>query len=384
MVKNVFQMQIALGTIQSLIFGLVFMLNGKKNRALIILGAFLVIYVGTAIQWILSINITPFLPRLKYLPIVFSYCIVLLFFIYTKNITGGANKKDFYHLIPALIEFLVELFFLLFPSFGNTYYSKKNTIILLIFNVLLPPIYNISYAIFAIFYIKKQQKSIPDFFTDIERKRLNWLITTCFIFILDYSFELLFSIVQLNSHWDSYVYLLEAFFLGFVVYWVSIYGIVQKVLLIEDIVVKNGSDKDDLDAKNLIDGKVNFAKNDKTNPETSENFEKIIAFFKDTKIYTNKEVNLFMVSDLLQIPYKEVSRLINTHGQKNFNQFVNSFRIQEAKRLLDDAEFEKYNFSGIADAVGFNSRSSFFTNFKQIEGVTPLEYKKSAERREIN
>jgi len=186
-------------------------------------------------------------------------------------------------------------------------------------------------------------------------------------------------VVQLNTEWDSFIYLLEAFFMGFIVYWVSIYGIVQKVLLLDDTVVKDSLDNDDLNAENLMDGKVNLARNDKPNPETSENFEKIIAFFKDTKIYTNKEVNLFMVSDMLQIPYKEVSRLINTYGQKNFNQFVNSFRIQEAKRLLEDADFEKYNFSGIADAVGFNSRSSFFTNFKQIEGITPLDYKRSLE-----
>ncbi len=380
MVENIFQMLIALGTIQAIIFGLVFMLNGKKNRSLVILGFFLLIYVGTSIQWILRINIVAFLPQLKYLPITFSYCIAPLFFIYAKSVIGGWNKKDFYHLVPALLEFFLELFFFLFPSFGDRFYAESNKPVLLIYSILLPPMYNISYAVLAIRYIRKQQKLIPDFFTDVERKRVSWLITTCFIFIFDYSFELLFSMVQLNTQWDSVVYLLEAFFLGFIVYWVSIYGIVQKVLLIEDIVVKNRLAKDDLNAKNLIDGKVNLAKIGMPNPETSENFEKIIAFFKDTKIYTNKEVNLFMVSDLLQIPYKEVSKLINTYGQKNFNQFVNSFRIQEAKRLLDDADFEKYNFSGIADAVGFNSRSSFFTNFKQIEGITPLDYKRSLAR----
>lgn len=379
MLKHIFQTLIALATIQAIIFGLVFILNGKKNRSLVILGFFLVIYVSTGIEWILTLDIVAFLPQLKYLPITFSYCIVPLFYIYVKNIIRGWDKKDFYHLIPALLHFFLELFLFLFPNFGDRFYAESNRTVLVIFVLLLPPIYNIGYAIFTIRYIRIQQKLIPDFFTDIEIKRVNWLITTCFIFIFDYLFEFLFSVVQLNTEWDSFIYLLEAFFMGFIVYWVSIYGIVQKVLLLDDTVVKDSLDNDDLNAENLMDGKVNLARNDKPNPETSENFEKIIAFFKDTKIYTNKEINLFMVSDMLQIPYKEVSRLINTYGQKNFNQFVNSFRIQEAKRLLEDADFEKYNFSGIADAVGFNSRSSFFTNFKQIEGITPLDYKRSLE-----
>ncbi len=72
-----------------------------------------------------------------------------------------------------------------------------------------------------------------------------------------------------------------------------------------------------------------------------------------------------------------MSWLINTHSQKNFNRFVNEFRIEEAKRLLSDPEFDNLNFSGIAEEIGFNSRSSFFTNFKIIEGITPLEFKKS-------
>lgn len=382
MLEHILQILIALGTIQAIIFGLVFILNGKKNKSLVILGFFLVIYVSTSIQWILNANIPSFFPQLKYLPIVFSYCIVPLFFIYIKSVISGANKKDFYHLVPALLEFFLGLLFFMFPSFGDRFYAESNKIVLLLFSILLPPIYNISYAIFAIRYIRKQQQLIPDFFTDIEKKRANWLILTCFIFIFDYSVELLSSIVLLSTKLDLYMYLLEVVFSGFIVYWVSIYGLTQKVLLIEDIVNKNSVAKNNLDAENLITGNENLVEKDKPNPETSENFEKIITFFVETKIYTNKEVNLFMVSGLLQIPYKELSRLINTYGQKNFNQFVNAFRIQEAKRLLDDADFDKFNFSGIAEAVGFNSRSSFFTNFKQIEGITPLEYKKSLGHRE--
>jgi AraC-like DNA-binding protein len=382
MIESIFKTITALVTIQALIFGLVFILNSKKSKPLVLLGIFLFIYSGTSITWMLKTNFPSFFTSIKYIPIVFSYSIMPLFYIYVKSVINRFDKKDFFHIIPAIIEFLLGLVLFIFPNTGDAFYSVDNKQFLLIYMVFIPPLYNMIYAIITIKYVVKQQKLIPNYFTDIEKKRVNWLIITCLIFITEYLLEIISSVVQLNTKIDTLMYVFQVFSSGFIVYWISIYGLTQKVLSIEDFVNKNGEVKNKLDAENLITENENLVEKDKPNPETSENFEKIITFFVETKIYTNKDVNLFMVSGLLQIPYKELSRMINTYGQKNFNQFVNTFRIQEAKRMLDDADFDKFNFSGIAEAVGFNSRSSFFTNFKQIEGITPLEYKRSLEHRE--
>ena len=105
-------------------------------------------------------------------------------------------------------------------------------------------------------------------------------------------------------------------------------------------------------------------------------FNTIIQFFRETKIYRNKEISLYMVSELLPYNYREVSKLINVKGNKNFNQFVNDFRVEEAQKLLLNKDFEKFTISAIGEQVGFNSRASFFGAFKSITGYTPLEYKK--------
>jgi AraC-like DNA-binding protein len=77
------------------------------------------------------------------------------------------------------------------------------------------------------------------------------------------------------------------------------------------------------------------------------------------------------------MPYREVSNVINKFANKNFNLFLNEFRIDEAKRLINNDSSDKFNLTWIAEEVGFNSRSSFFAAFKTISGTTPDKYKKS-------
>ena len=62
---------------------------------------------------------------------------------------------------------------------------------------------------------------------------------------------------------------------------------------------------------------------------------------------------------------------------QNFFDFINGYRIKEAKRLLVDPKGELLTILAIAEEVGFNSKSSFNTAFKKITGMTPTEYKKS-------
>ena len=59
----------------------------------------------------------------------------------------------------------------------------------------------------------------------------------------------------------------------------------------------------------------------------------------------------------------------------NFNEFVNHYRINEAKRLIQDSENELYTLDYIAEKSGFGSINSFSRVFKAFEGVTPGKYR---------
>ncbi len=72
-----------------------------------------------------------------------------------------------------------------------------------------------------------------------------------------------------------------------------------------------------------------------------------------------------------------MSQTINSKRNLNFNDFINSFRIEEAKKRMADREFRNLTFEAIGKSVGFNSRTSFISAFKKFTSCTPSEYKKA-------
>ena len=93
------------------------------------------------------------------------------------------------------------------------------------------------------------------------------------------------------------------------------------------------------------------------------------------KIWDNDKLTLGDTALKLGITQHQLSQLLNERLSMNFNTYVNSFRIEEAKRLLIDKPDKTVLF--IAYEVGFNSKSSFYESFTRIAGITPLEFRKN-------
>ncbi len=104
--------------------------------------------------------------------------------------------------------------------------------------------------------------------------------------------------------------------------------------------------------------------------------EKIINLFEVGKTYKDPKITLQQVADKLKIPKEHISQLINSEFGQNFNDFVNTYRVNEAKEMLAKNGDLKMQILEIAYEVGFNSKSSFNTAFKKFTGLTPSEFKK--------
>lgn len=100
-------------------------------------------------------------------------------------------------------------------------------------------------------------------------------------------------------------------------------------------------------------------------------------FMQDQKPYLDYALSLEKLASLLDMEDKELSLLINHHLGKHFFDFVNAYRIADAKALLTDPSKQKTTVLEILYAVGFNSKSSFYTAFKKETGVTPVKYRQS-------
>jgi AraC-like DNA-binding protein len=65
---------------------------------------------------------------------------------------------------------------------------------------------------------------------------------------------------------------------------------------------------------------------------------------------------------------------------KSFFDFVNEYRVQEAKKLLSSPQYGHYSVYGIALDAGFNSKSAFYAAFGKYAGMSPSEFRKQQQR----
>jgi AraC-like DNA-binding protein len=89
-------------------------------------------------------------------------------------------------------------------------------------------------------------------------------------------------------------------------------------------------------------------------------------------------INLERFSEQIGLKPRDTSVVINSHYKTTFLEFINYYRVEEAKRLLSSPEFKDEAIQTIIDKSGFNSSSAFHRFFKRIVGITPTEFRRLA------
>lgn len=84
------------------------------------------------------------------------------------------------------------------------------------------------------------------------------------------------------------------------------------------------------------------------------------------------------LADILQVKEYRLRKTINTHlAYRNFNEFLNFYRVEEAKKLLSQTGKHELNIQEIAFQLGYTSLSPFNKAFKDNTGITPSEWRKN-------
>ena len=94
----------------------------------------------------------------------------------------------------------------------------------------------------------------------------------------------------------------------------------------------------------------------------------------EQKLYTNPNLNLEQLAKEMNINRRYLSMILNSRIGKNFYDFINYYRIEEVKQLLNDPDNKNLTIEAIANKSGFKSKSSFNAAFKKLMNMTPREY----------
>jgi AraC-like DNA-binding protein len=100
---------------------------------------------------------------------------------------------------------------------------------------------------------------------------------------------------------------------------------------------------------------------------------KLLALMADEQPWLEPELTLTELAQRLRTNPGLLSKVINAGCGQNFNDFVNTYRVAEARRKLADPLFAHYSLVGVALESGFNSKSTFNRVFKKLSGQAPSE-----------
>ena len=155
------------------------------------------------------------------------------------------------------------------------------------------------------------------------------------------------------------------------IYWIGYQAILQLRLL-----------KERKNLRNQLNFKPsNKEANSKNNDEKEEDkkllFDKINTLIDDRKLFIEPKFSVDFLANEVDVSVTKLSTIIKHFSDKNFNDYINEFRVELSKKLLIDSDYKNYTITAIGLESGFNSKSTFYFTFKKHTGITPSEYQKS-------
>jgi AraC-like DNA-binding protein len=113
----------------------------------------------------------------------------------------------------------------------------------------------------------------------------------------------------------------------------------------------------------------------KSSKDAEENARRIKELMENNKPYLQPDLSLTTMAVMLDMSPRMLSNIIHQEFQKNFFDFINYYRIQEAKKRLLDPANNHLTIAAIGIDSGFNSKSTFNDVFKKLEKTTPSAFK---------
>ncbi|QNL47824.1 AraC family transcriptional regulator [Olivibacter sp. SDN3] len=296
------------------------------------------------------------LPRWAMLP---CFYMAMLYFVNP----GRKSLTIFFHFTPVLLFLLFSLVYIMPPFSGkaNPLPDLPNFAPLIISHFF--SLQLVVYWLLCFVAVRIHAQNIRLIASSIERIDLTWIKYVLFSLLF-----LLFLRISASVFEPLSAYLPVLYFLGTAL--LAYFSLKQGVIY-------------PIRPAQLHELTEVFSKKPTTERLTTEQVDmlktKVVTFMEKEKLYLEPGLTLPALADKIGISTHELSYVLNNGLSKNFYQFVNEMRVEEAKRLLASDEVNRLDMRGIATYAGFNSKTTFNTTFKKITGQTPTTFLKSFE-----
>jgi AraC-like DNA-binding protein len=297
-----------------------------------------------------------------------------LLYFYVRSVTSGSfvlKKSQLWHFVPLCLYLLYRFLLYIFDVSQSGFAETQNGVLMSNVEiafvspllVLFSTFHLLLYLAFTIQLFWFYRLKIREFYSDTYRLELNWIRNFLVIFGLLFIYDVFQNVIDsfiLELHWTQ-KWRYHALSSMMIIYF-GIKGYFTNTYKLQDfnftfMPIEKGAASNDRDQK-LYLKEVSIIKK----------------FMAEEKPFLNSSLNLSELSKQLQFSSSQLSAIINEGFGMNFNDFINTYRVEAVKKSLDEKKHESHSLVGIAYDSGFNSKATFNRVFKKLTGISPSEY----------
>ncbi len=153
-------------------------------------------------------------------------------------------------------------------------------------------------------------------------------------------------------------------------YWISYQGLYRYTLVQDRVQVRRS-----IRSGRKQTGQAGQISKSNLEEKHAKDYELVRDYILSSQQFLDPLFSLNKLADEFSVSPGHLSRLINNYGNKNFTDFINELRVEQAKKLIRDPDFRNYTIVAIGLECGFNSKSTFYSAFKKFTSRSPSEYK---------
>ncbi len=230
------------------------------------------------------------------------------------------------------------------------------------------------YLVLSFVLFKRYQKRLLESVSDIDRINLNWLNVLLFFWLISAIFLVPIGTLVVSWGWVSTALMEMLIEVASVIFFfvVGFYGFKQTTIFTN------------LELKEVLPERTatgNYERSGLSQELAKEYHIQLLKLMEEKKCWLNGELTAGELSQLLGVSPNHLSQILNKEQHQNFFDFINSYRVKEVIRKMEDPGNDHLTLLAMALDSGFNSKTSFNTVFKKVTHQTPSHYYKSVQRK---
>lgn len=373
---NLHEVVIALTILETLILCIALsVLPGGRKQPRRLLQAFFLLIVGTLATTLIIWN-TSFqamaIANYPWIPALLSACLVLqgpVLFFYLRSLSREIDLRHWrhgIHLLPALLavgvifSYDLSIYDWLPWHWADLSVADRAALAFVWFLVKCSPLIYVLACFYTEYRLRQQLKQMYSSISERELRLADLVLGGFFIHWL-WSFVAYFLGGYVSGDTNDLLGIINNYLTVLLINALFLFGWRNtREQLQQELVVAVEPEKDRLQEM----------------PQVDEKRAAIEQGIRVQRLHLESQINLERFAEQIGIKPRELSTIINDHYQQNFFEFINSQRVEEAKRLLAAPECAGDTVLDILYKSGFNSQSAFHRFFKRMAGMTPSEYRK--------